>query len=113
MKDDLKRVPKKNKKGDCFQKALHLFFEDPKDSVLCHGIVTGQGPIAGIKYNHAWVEKDGMAIDKTINKEFPVSVYYYLGKIEIVRKYKLDDVTKNMDKYGTYGPWDKELWRYP
>lgn len=106
-------VPEKNKHGNCFEVALHTFMEDMVNRTLVHGIVTGQGPIKGIKYNHAWVEENGVVVDNTVHITLPCEVYYSLGQIEITRKYDRLNVNKMIEKFGTYGPWDKELMRYP
>jgi len=111
-------VPEENKHGDCFVVALNKFLENPKKYTLVHGVVTGQGPLEGIQYNHAWVidEYNETVIDMTLpksNQKIPVGVYYYIGKISITREYKADDVYKMLDTYGTYGPWDKVFEKYP
>ena len=65
---DLSDIPEENKHGDCFVVALHTFLENPKRYVLVHGVVTGQGPLEGIEYCHAWVIDDSndIVIDKKI-----------------------------------------------
>lgn len=117
-KPDLSDIPEENQHGDCFVVALHKFMENPKRYTLVHGVVSGQGPLEGIEYCHAWVidENTDQVIDMTLpagNQKLPVGLYYYIGKIEITREYKLSDVAKMVDKYGTYGPWDKVFEDYP
>ena len=115
---NLDDIPEENKHGDCFVVALHKFMENPKRYTLVHGIVTGQGAIEGIQYCHAWVidEPTDMVIDMTLpsgSQQIPVNLYYYVGKITITREYKASEVSKMLNKYGTYGPWDKVFDGYP
>lgn len=104
--------------GDCFVQAWENFFsrqsENPK---LVHAIITGQGKIEGLKYNHAWIEIGDSVIDTTIpifkdgiNKE----IYYRLARIEkdLIFKYNRDEVLSNATKHKTYGPWETILWEY-
>lgn len=118
-KVDLNKVPKKNKNGNCYESALHLMMDfyqkGLKDIKLVHGIVTGQGALEGIEYGHAWVELNSMVFDSSNGRDLvlPKKQYYDIGKIKITRKYNYDDMLKMMDKYGTYGPWDKVFKNYP
>ena len=101
-------VPESAKHGNCFEVALHTFMEDPQNYILVHGVVSGQGPLDGIKYCHAWVLDGDTVIDNTQKKlnRLPKVVYYSLGDISITREYDSKDVYNMMEKYGTYGPWD-------
>ena len=83
---------------------------------LCHGLVTGQGAIKGVKYNHCWCEdtKSGNIIDMTMPEFFQnvaIEVYYYMGKVDKddVFKYDMDQVTAKASEFGTYGPWEDKL----
>lgn len=115
---NLDDIPDENKHGDCFVVSLEKFMEDPKRYILVHGVVTGQGALEGLQYCHAWVEdKFGNVYDETL--PFPFSnglskeFYYNLGKIEITKRYDGNKVLQMLDKYGTYGPWDKVFNNYP
>ena len=117
-KTDLSDIPEEHKHGDCFVVSLHKFMENPKRYTLVHGVVTGQGPLEGVEYCHAWVidEKTDTVIDMTLPtkmQKLPVDLYYNIGHISITKEYKAADVGKMLDKYGTYGPWDKVFNGYP
>ena len=45
-------------KGDCYEAAARFVVGNARcpGILLAHGEVTGQGPIAGIRYGHAWAE---------------------------------------------------------
>lgn len=112
----LENTPDESTGGDCYRVAYKTFFNDPDKYKLVHGIVTGQGDLEGVEYNHAWVLDGDKVIDNTLPLQYhnlPKEVYYALGKVKITREYDFDQVIKNSNKYGTYGPWDKELWKYP
>jgi len=104
-------IPKENMGGDCYQQALNYF--NMNDCDLVHGLVSGQGALTGIVYNHAWCENKGKIIDMTlpkdIQKSIPIDAYYALGKIEITYKYNRESANEKMVEYGTYGPWEKDL----
>lgn len=113
-------IPEENKHGDCYVTALHTFqdfYENGmKDVKLVHGVVTGQGPLDGIEYNHAWVElNDAIVCDYSNgnNVVMPISQYYNIGNIDITKKYNIRDVANMVSKYGTYGPWDPIFDNYP
>ena len=102
-------VPEGNRNGNCYEVALHKFMDNPRRYTLVHGVVTGQGPIAGMQYGHAWVEDGDKIIDMTLPshlRSLPKDVYYALGHIDITRRYNANQVLKMLDKFGTYGPWD-------
>lgn len=87
---------------------------------LCHGMPTGQGKIAGIKHDHAWVEWSPpqvsgvtFVIDRSNGRNYTGlrDDYYRIGKIdhdEVVR-YSRDDAIKMMGKHRHYGPWHRPL----
>jgi len=110
---DLDSIPEENKHGNCYVASLNKFMENPRKYKLVHGIVTGQGAIEGIQYGHAWVEYGDKAIDCSANVEMPKDVYYLLGNIEYTHEYDGQEVLKMLDKFGTYGPWDKKIMQYP
>ena len=107
---DLSNIPEENKNGNCFVVAFNEVVHNPDMGYkLVHGIVTGQGAIQGLQYCHAWVEKDGKVIDKTLPthmQEFPLEFYYAIGNIKKVKKYTYKQTLENACKYETYGPWD-------
>ena len=109
------KIPEANQGGDCFESALNHMIKEcrfNKDSTitLVHGEVTGQGPIAGIKYGHAWVEDGDLVIDKSRgrNIQMPKAIYYALGNIERTMRYTFEEMRKKILDHGTYGPWDLE-----
>ena len=112
---DIDDIPEENKNGNCFVVALNKFMEKPYQYTLVHGVVTGQGAIEGLQYCHAWVEDGNTVIDMTLPermRKFPREVYYAIGKIDITRKYSGKEVLDMVEKYMTYGPWDKVFERY-
>jgi hypothetical protein len=110
-------IPDENQGGDCYQTAYHYFVTNCHQNPnlrLVHGLVTGQGQIKGIVYNHAWVEdtETDNVIDLTMPEFFQhvnTTVYYALGQIKYSVKYTAEDVLKNIQKFRTYGPWNKKL----
>lgn len=110
---DLDDIPEENKHGNCYVVAMNTFIEKPYQYKLVHGIVTGQGAIEGIQYGHAWVEDGDTVIDNTVGRKIPKDVYYAIGNIDYVHRYNLSEVAKMVDKYETYGPWDKKILQYP
>jgi hypothetical protein len=106
-----KRIPEKNRHGDCYSAAGKYILDHPHKPdlfFLVHGIVTGQGPIAGIKYGHAWVEEGDLVIEVSNgrNLRLPKAVYYALGQIEKTIRYSATEAVKKMLSSHHFGPWD-------
>lgn len=109
-----------NATGDCYEAAgqymmMKCQFGSPgcADLILVHGEVMGQGAIEGVSFGHAWIESNGMVIDKSNgrNLELPASLYYSVGKInEIgnVVKYSWEEARKKILEFEHWGPWDLE-----
>lgn len=78
---------------------------------LVHGIVTGQGPIEGIKYGHAWVlhTDSNVVIDVTADIRMPFDIYKRIGQIEYYVVYTWKEAVKNCNKFGHYGAWDETI----
>lgn len=111
--------------GDCFKVAANLVVPMlglQKESVsnldsltLVHGIVSGQGPLEGLRYTHAWVEgvsQEGvpLVVDASNGREvvIPAALYYLIGQIdpeECVR-YTPEAASQRMLQFAHYGPWD-------
>jgi len=109
-------IPKQNQGGDCYIVSYQYFMANFKDNLrLVHGLVTGQGSLEGIVYNHAWVEDGDKIIDmtlpKTLQKSITKSQYYKMGKIKTVYKYTEKEVIDKSMEYQTYGPWETKLLR--
>lgn len=112
---DHPELPADNQNGTCYQDALHYMMSKgkrgDKSMLLCHGLVTGQGPISGIVYGHAWVEKGGTVVDETVPITIDKRIYYAIGNIKEknVYRYTFDEMAKKVTEFGTYGPWEKTL----
>lgn len=98
-----------HKHGDCYETAANLVIQMGNDATLVHGIVTGQGALAGIQYGHAWVIKGNTVYDYSNGRhlEIPVGVYYAIGQIELTVEYSYRETLEHLVNDGTYGPWDK------
>lgn len=108
----LEGIPSKNKNGDCYVKA-YRYQESNPEVTLVHGLVAGQGPLAGIVYNHAWCEHNGKIIDMTlkpeVQKSLPIELYYAIGNIKVFFKYNNEERIEKVLDSGVYGPWEKKL----
>ncbi len=97
--------------GDCYEAAAKLLYAHRSCSgiVLVHGTVTGQGPIAGIRYGHAWIEIGDVVLDPS-NGRFVCarkSAYYAAGEIrEPVARYDFEAAARQMLETRHYGPWE-------
>jgi hypothetical protein len=100
--------------GDCYEAAAKLLYAHRScaDIVLVHGTVTGQGPIAGIRYGHAWIEIGDVVLDPS-NGRFVCARkadYYAVGEInEPVTRYAFEEAARQMLETRHYGPWEKRL----
>jgi hypothetical protein len=103
-----------NCNGDCYEAAAKLLYAHRScpGIVLVHGTVTGQGPIAGIRYGHAWIEIGDVVLDPS-NGRFVCARkadYYAVGEInEPVARYEFEEAARQMLETRHYGPWEKRL----
>lgn len=102
-------------KGDAFESAINYMLngsmlQNRSNLVLVHGKVTGQGPIRGVVYLHAWVEDGDEVIDVSDGKNAKMSkfLYYSIGNIKDTYKYTVDVMINNILKFKTMGPWKNE-----
>lgn len=105
-------------KGDCYQSSLDNFMNLAGDSSarLVHATVMGRGPVEGIRFGHAWVERDEqvdgqtvrMAIDRAngLDVHTPAAVYRALGQAEDLREYTFTEMAEFALLTGHYGPWE-------
>jgi hypothetical protein len=102
--------------GDCYE-ANGRYFMDKSlyggdgNLRLVHGEVTGQGPLEGVNYGHAWVEDGNTVIDMSNGRavRMPKAAYYALGNIEAndnMHKYTASEFRRNVLKHEHWGPWD-------
>jgi hypothetical protein len=100
-----------NGEGDCYEAAAKLLYAHRScpGIVLVHGTVTGQGPIAGIRYGHAWIEAGDVVLDPS-NGRFVCarkSAYYAAGEIrEPVSRYDFEAAAWQMLETRHHGPWE-------
>lgn len=75
-----------------------------------HGIVTGQGPINGIEYGHAWVEDGDTVHDYSRGRDIqmPKMLYYAFGNIDESKQFRYtpEEMRKKILDTGHWGPWD-------
>ena len=108
-----KKLPAKNKNGDCYDAAFKYVSNsnDPNLKIV-HGMVDGQGAIKGIRYDHAWVEKDGMVIDPSNGKfdnplKLPKEMYYAIGNIKEsqLQRFGNKEILDNVERVGRTSGW--------
>lgn len=112
-------MKKENTGGDCYQANGRKILDKTDSSgwILCHGEVTGQGAIKGVRFGHCWCEEGDQVHDFSNGRNLtvPKILYYALGNIDEkkVFKYTPDQLRKIVVKDGTWGPWEKESksWR--
>jgi hypothetical protein len=104
-----------NSGGDCYEAAGRYMMDNCMVQPACgmklvHAEVTGQGPIKGLKYGHAFVLDDrGTVIDRSNGRNvvMPKEVYYLLGQIgSNAHEYTWDEARQKMLEFEHWGPWD-------
>lgn len=112
------KIPKTAMGGDCYAAAGHYLmdnqYKNPK-LLLVHGEATGQGPIAGIKHGHAWIEDGENVIEVSMGRHFvlPKELYYAVGNIDEskVFKYTPEAMRRKVLAAKHWGPWDLNVER--
>ena len=115
------------KTGDCYEAAAkiiiaHLSPLAPNPlgerklskPILVHAEVSGQGPLEGVRYGHAWVENGQTVFDYSNggSLRMPKSLYYRIGEDQIVEPkyytYTPEEARRMLLRFKTYGPWELE-----
>jgi hypothetical protein len=106
-----------NASGDCYEAAGKYIMDEcmfaPKDCnlILVHAEVSGQGPLGGYKYGHAFILDGDTVIDKSNGRDIkmPKSDYYGIGKIGAnAHEYSFEDFRRKVLDHKHWGPWDLE-----
>ena len=99
------------KLGDCYNKHGRMMMDKVNSETatgwkIVHGLVTGQGPIKGVKFGHCWLEKNGTVYDYSNNRNIVMSkaIYYSIGRIKKTNKFTGEQFRKKILKTGTWGP---------
>ena len=111
--------------GNCMQAAANLmlrfhtnFFGKQLKSksgnpIIVHALVRGQGPVAGLRFPHAWVEDGDTVIDQSNGNDIRMDkrIYYAIGGIKPKEKgaykaYSFNEMSKKLRSTNHYGPWD-------
>jgi len=107
-------IPDENKGGECYMCAANHIYMNPDTHTLVHGDVTGQGPIEGVRYGHAWTEFEGddkmpMVYDPSVDVTLPAALYYHLGQInqDEIRRYSSEEMNQRLIDTSIWGPWDE------
>lgn len=113
-----KKKPLPPATGDCYE-AAGKYLMDHKEVegiFLVHGEVEGQGPLAGIRFGHAWIEQGEECIEVSMGRfeVLPKFLYYALGQIHghfppwepNIHRYTPEEAVKKILKYKHWGPWD-------
>ena len=118
-----------SKLGDCYEVAANITLYglatgslDEVEYLLCHGTVTGQGHLTGMRFDHAWVEwcheatATAFVADYSNGNEviLPVSYYYALGMIDPskVHRYTREETLHMLLKHQHYGAWHDQISRH-
>ena len=110
---EIEDIPDNCKGGDCYQAAGRYVMDNAlqgsnQNLILVHGIVSGQGEIAGVRYGHAWVENGEEVIDVAGGRELrvPKIIYYAIGNIDNTFRYTPEEMREKLIESETWGPWD-------
>ena len=100
--------------GDCYEANGRQFMSMAPGNPqlkLVHGEVTGQGPLQGVNYGHAWVEDGSTVLDFSNGRtlRLPKVVFYALGNIERndnFHVYGWKNFQSRILQNENWGPWD-------
>lgn len=109
-----KTSAKRKQLGDCYQVAGKYIMDHGWSNPrlrLVHGEVSGQGPMEGMTYGHAWILDGDLVIDQSNgrNIRLPRQIYYSIGNIEWLNnyyEYTVEQALEKMEESMHYGPWD-------
>jgi hypothetical protein len=102
------------KKGNCYRLAAQWVMNN-REHKLVHAEVTGEGPIKGIRYGHAFTTFTDESLSERVfdpsgEVKMSKAQYFKRGKInpdEII-EYSHEEVLENILKHETWGPWTEK-----
>ena len=100
--------------GDCFEVAgKNMIHPQDPNIMLVHAFVSGQGPLSGKRFEHAWNEIGDEVIDNSNgrNIHMPKMLYYAIGNINPkdpneYRSYNNKQALKYLVTTKHWGPWE-------
>jgi len=96
-------------KGMCYQQAGRYAMDhaDEPGLTLVHGTVSGQGPLKGVRFGHAWIERGDTVVETTLgDKEIPKDLYYAIGEVSDAAAYTPREAMVLMLRTKHWGPWE-------
>lgn len=105
-------------KGNCYRDAYRALVNRKGDPgwVVVHGVCTGRGPIAGVRFGHAWLEYRVMspggktlfslAFDPSADVTLLAERYRALGEVTDCVEYTLEELHAHHAAFLHYGPFD-------
>jgi len=106
--------------GNCFPVAVQTAIECAAAGggvtvYIAHGVPAGQGPIAGIRHWHAWVEMEHpdydftLAVDRSNGQSAAMTQveFYKMAQLDedTVWRFTLEEALERMALLRHYGPW--------
>ena len=100
--------------GDCFEVAgKNMIHPQDPNIMLVHAFVSGQGPLSGKRFEHAWNEIGDEVIDNSNgrNIHMPKMLYYAIGNINPkdpneYRSYNNEQALEYLKTTEHWGPWE-------
>lgn len=101
--------------GECFQSAGRWMIDEGDklgegDAQLVHGLVSGQGPLEGRRFIHAWIEVGDVVIDPEQDVMMRKERYYEIAQIneDELSRYTRDEMMHKLARTQHWGPWEGE-----
>lgn len=114
LKDNKVSLKQSGELGNCFMSSgrllLQLHDRGITDIVLVHGFPVLTVPPYS-EYAHSWIEIGDCCIDSESKFWARKSEYYFVGRIDPSRcvRYSPEDILKEMNSSGHWGPWDERF----
>lgn len=116
------KPPQRARIGFCYMNAFRFILVNP-EWVLVHGICVGTGGKAHNKeFGHAWAEKltrikvgkhwisQWWVYDSKAKQLHIRELYYLVGQVKFTKRYSLKSIKTQVEKHGTYGPWNQKIY---
>ncbi len=106
--------PLESRRGHCFQCAAETVLYKPeyREWKVTHGLCVGKGPIEGIVFAHAWVERGYICYDPVRDMTLQKSMFYSVGQVTQTQTYDRDTVKRLVTRTNLWGPWNKRYRPY-
>ena len=94
------------RQGSCYEFAAKTIMDNPSWTLIHGTLIPPIGPLEGLNYKHAWVQKNNIVYDPSHDGFYKKKEYNKKYKVKDVTKYNQTEMNINLVKIGHWGNWE-------